>query len=114
MELAIVALLAHPTIPEAAANCKVAQSTLRRWLALPEFDSAYREARARILQVATAQLRRYSLECVRILYGIAKNGKTPPAVRVSAASKILDSALRASELEDIQDRILELERKTRN
>lgn len=113
METAIASLLAHPTIPEAATDCGVAYSTLRRWMALPEFNEAYRRARARLLEVATAELRRCCLECVRLLYGIATDQKTPPAVRVSAASKILDSALRASELEDIQDRILELERKTR-
>jgi hypothetical protein len=113
MELAIAALLAHPTLPEAAANAGIAFSTLRRWMTLPEFQKVYREARSRILGVATAELRRCCLECVHLLYGIAKDEETPPAVRVSAASKILDSALRASELEDIQDRIMELERKTR-
>jgi hypothetical protein len=111
METAIASLLAHPTLPEAAADCGIAYSTLRRWLAIPEFDQAYRKARARILEVATAELRRRCLECVHILYRIAKNQKTPPAVRVSAASKILDSALRASELEDVQSRIEELERR---
>ena len=113
METAIAALLSHQTLPEAAANANIAASTLRRWMRLPEFQEAYRVARARLLETATAELRRCCLECVHLLYGIARDEKTPPAVRVSAASKILDSALRASELEDVQDRILELERKTR-
>src|SRR4029077_8914486 len=75
METAIAALLAHPTLPEAAANAGIAFSTLRRWMRLPEFQEAYRVARARILEVATAQLRRYCLECVHMFYNIATDQK---------------------------------------
>lgn len=44
-EEAIVALLTHRNIEEAARAIDVAPSTLFRWLKDPDFDGAYREAR---------------------------------------------------------------------
>ena len=45
MDAAIAALLTHRSIEEAAKATGIGTQTLMRWMKLPEFDSAYREAR---------------------------------------------------------------------
>ena len=44
-EEAIVALLTHRTIDDAAKASGIATKTLLRWLQIPEFEAAYRKAR---------------------------------------------------------------------
>ena len=56
-EEAIVALLTHRTIEEAARAVNVSTKTLLRWQKEPEFDSAYRAARS----LAVFRLRRASV-----------------------------------------------------
>ena len=44
-EEALVVLLSHRTIDDAARACNIRPRTLYRWLKEPEFAAAYREAR---------------------------------------------------------------------
>ncbi|MGA7558394.1 MAG: hypothetical protein WCF61_05495 [Terriglobales bacterium] len=92
MEAAIASLLSHPTLPDAATNCGVAYSTLRRWLALPVFDEAYRKAREKTLDLALEQLKQGTISAVTVLLTIANDKKAPSAARVTAARTVLESA----------------------
>ena len=56
MEEAIVALLTHRNIEEAANTVAVSVKTLLRWQKLPEFAAAYREARRAAVSQANARL----------------------------------------------------------
>jgi hypothetical protein len=49
-EQAIAALLLHPTVREAAAEAKVGEATLRRWMKEPAFNDAYTATRRRLLE----------------------------------------------------------------
>src|SRR6185312_4812372 len=51
-EAAIVALLAHPTMPEAAKAAGVSETTLWRWLQRDDFRKKYREAQAKVFDGA--------------------------------------------------------------
>jgi len=54
---AIIALLSHSTVEEAARAVDISPNTLRRWLNQPEFDEPYREAK----RLAFAHLRHPAL-----------------------------------------------------
>src|SRR2546423_15602208 len=55
-EAAIVALLAHPTIPEAAKAAGVSETTLWRWLQKDDFRKKYRGAQDKVFDGALGSL----------------------------------------------------------
>ena len=111
-ERAIAALLECDTVTEAASRSRIAKTTLLRWLGEPEFHARYAAARRRLLDAAISKLRRIARDAgVDVLEAIARDSKVPAAARVSAARAVLDSALRASELQDVLERVDNLERK---
>jgi hypothetical protein len=111
-EEAIVALLAHRTIEEAALAVKVATKTLLRWLKEPEFSAAYRAAKRVAFGQAIARLHHFSSAAVSILGKVMMDAATPPATKVRAADSILARTAKAIETEDIESRLSELERAT--
>jgi hypothetical protein len=92
MQAAIASLLSHSTLPAAAADCGIAYSTLRRWMALPAFDEAFRAAREKTLDLALEQLKQGTISAVTVLLTIANDKKAPSAARVTAARTVLESA----------------------
>ncbi len=107
---AIAALLSVSTVPQAAAMAGVSDRQLYRWLADDqEFDAAYRRARWRATQQAIARLQQVSSAAVTVLISIAADKHMPPSSRVAAASKLLDLALRAVEVEELEARLTALE-----
>lgn len=109
-EAAIAALLNGPTLEQAAVECGIAVSTLRRWLKDETFAAQYREAKSALVQTATAKLRKEMGKSVRVLAAIAGNRKAPPASRVSSAVALIRLGLEAHQSEDLEQRIERLER----
>jgi len=66
-EGAIAALLAEPTHAAASVVAGVAESTLHRWLQLPDFLRAYRQARRRVVEHAVGRLQRVTNRAVDAL-----------------------------------------------
>ena len=94
----IAALLASSSIVEAAKQCGLHESTIRRWLAQESFAGAYRGERDRLLEQTGNELRRHSLSSVRVLVEIMNTaGRSGP--RVAAARSVLDFCFRAVEIE---------------
>jgi hypothetical protein len=91
-ESAIAALLTAHTHAEAAAATGISESTLQRWLRLPEFVAAYRGARRAAVESAVAQLQLTSGEAVETLRRNLACGN--PASEIRAALGIMDHALR--------------------
>jgi len=54
-EEAIAALLSQRSIEDAARTCSVGARTLIRWLKLPEFNAAYRDARRAAVSQSVAR-----------------------------------------------------------
>lgn len=108
-EAAIAALLLLPTIKAAAKHAAISEATLRRWMADPGFAEAYRAERRAALERATGQLQAAAVDAAVVLRLVARDVAAPAAARVTAASRILELAYRASELEDFEGRITELE-----
>src|SRR5262245_17197290 len=93
-ERAIAALLAEPTIGQAAKAAGISDKTLRRWLKEPAFSAEYRAARRQAVDHALTILRQMAGEAVETL---RRNlgPSVPESVQVRAALAILDLALKA-------------------
>ena len=109
-EEAIAALLSQPSIEQAGRVAGIGPKTLLRWLKLPEFQAAYREARRDGFGQATARLQQASGAAASVLLKMMVDQNSPASTRVRAAQAVLDRAAKAIELEDLEVRVAELER----
>ena len=108
-EDAIIALMTHRTLDEAANATGITTQTLVRWLKFPEFDEAYREARRAAFSQSIARLQQASSAAVSTLLKLMVDPQTPASTRVQAANSILNHTKQAIEIEDIEVRVAELE-----
>ena len=108
-EAAIVALLSHATVEEAAKSAKVGFSTLRRWMEEPAFEAAYRKARRLVFRQAVIKVQQLSTKAVEVLGEVMADKSTPAHARVSAAVGLLRFAREGIELEDQNERITAIE-----
>ncbi|MEI6157018.1 MAG: hypothetical protein WCP87_01475 [Atribacterota bacterium] len=113
MEVAIVELLAQPTIALAAEKAKVSQGTLYRWLNDPEFQAAFRKAKKEIVGHALTQVQKSVSRAVYTLLYQMENGVVESA-KVSAAKAVLEFAIRVVEIEDLESRIDALEARVKS
>ena len=89
-------------VEEAARTAGIGVSTLLRWLKLPEFNGAYREARRAAFGQATARLQQATSAAATTLFKIMVDPSAPASTRVRAAESILNHAAKAIEVEDIE------------
>ena len=108
-ETALAALLAHPTVAEAAKAAKVSQATLWRYMRDAKFSAHYAEARADVTKHLIMRLTSASTSAARVLLEVAEDTTAPASARVSAARTIIEQALRGAELRDLMERIEALE-----
>src|SRR5215468_4350724 len=92
-EALIAALLTEPTHAAAAAKAGVSEATLHRWLHLPDFQSAYRQARRELVEGAVGRIQAATGQAVDTLLAVAKDG-AKDSDRVRAAMALLDHAFR--------------------
>lgn len=109
MEAAVAALLTQRNHEEAARAVGVATQTLLRWLKLPEFQAAYREARRAAVSQSNARLQQASSAAVSTLLKVMVDAHAPASTRVRAADRVLDHAKHSIEYEDIEVRVAALE-----
>ncbi len=107
-EAAITALLASPTMEEAAQQAGIAPATLRRWLAEDGFQQRYRDARRQVVEHAVSGLQRAAGAAVEALERNLTCGV--PAAEIAAAKAILDQSFKGMEVLDLAERIEQLER----
>jgi hypothetical protein len=108
-ERAIVALLSHATTRTAAKAVGVDEATLWRWLQDKDFHAAYMTARRETVQHALARLQQVSTEAVNTLREVMKDKTAKGSERVSAAKAIIEYSIKAVEIEDLAQRVKELE-----
>jgi hypothetical protein len=108
-EQAIAALLSEATITSAAEKVGVAEVTVHRWLKLPHFTAAYREARRQSVEKGIAQIQQASWAASSTLIRLLGSGSD--SVRLRAAQTILEHANKGVELLDFEERLAALEQK---
>src|ERR1035438_4653807 len=109
-EVAIAALLTQRNLEEAAGAAGIGTRTLIRWMKLPEFDAAYREARRKAFGQSIAILQQGTSAAATTLLKLLIETGTPASVRARVADSIFHHAAKAIEIEDIEARVSELER----
>lgn len=105
----IVALLTQPTIADAARATGIGEKTLRRWLALPEFQVSYHQERQHMFRDAVGRLTQIARRAVDTLDQHLDAERPADAIRAAVA--ILDHARQAIELDDLAGRISALEQR---
>jgi hypothetical protein len=108
-EDAIIALLSHKSVEDAARAIEVNPSTLLRWLQVPEFRSAYLKARREAVHQAVARLQQATGAAAIPVVKLMTDANVPAAVWLRAAECVFDRAFKAIEIEDIDARLRELE-----
>src|SRR5450631_3535458 len=111
-EEAVAALLTQRNVEEAARTAGIGTQTLLRWLKIPEFQAAYREARRAAFSQSIARLQQATSAAVSTLLKVMVDPATPASTRVRAADSVLDHSAKSIEIEDIEARVSELERAT--
>lgn len=107
---AIAALLKCSTVEEAARAVGISPNTLSKWMKIPEFMDAYREATHSDFSQSMSRLRQATLAAVTTVLKNMVDPKTPPAGRQRAAEYVIDRAAKAIEAEDLLARVEALER----
>jgi len=108
-EEAIAALLSERTIEEAARAIGMSAKTLLRWMKLPEFRSAYLEARGQALGQSNARLQQATGAAVTTLLKLMVSPDAPAATRVRAAQCVVELAQKGFELDNLELRLARLE-----
>ena len=103
-----MALLEHPTLARAATALNVSEVKWR-WSQKPEFREAFRKARRDAFSQAVARLQNASSAAAATLLRVMLDQSAPAASRVRAADCVLQHAVRAMEIEDLEIRIQHLE-----
>ena len=107
---AIAALLEESTIQKAAASVGIGETTLHRWLSDEDFQTVYQGAKKRIVSHAISHLQNATGEAVEALIEVIRDKEKPPSTRVTASKVILEFALKAIELEDLEARVNNIEK----
>ena len=110
----ISAMTAGMTIRDAAMQVGVSEKTAHVWLHDPELAAALQQAQADVTREAMKRVLKAVSQAVAVLEEIMRDVNHPPAPRVSAAKTILDNALKAYDLEDVQKRLDALESRMEN
>lgn len=113
-ENAILALLNQPTVAKAAEAAGAGERSLYRWMDEPVFSRAYRKARRQSFAQAIALTQRYAPMAVNNLAKISTDPSAGAAARVSASSALLKFSRESIELDDLAERVENLEREMRD
>jgi hypothetical protein len=108
-EEVIAALLTQRNMEEAARTAGVAVRTLIRWMKIPEFQKAYRDARRAAFQQSIVRLQQGTSAAATTLIKLLLDPGTPASVKARVADSIFNHAAKAIEIEDIEARVSALE-----
>lgn len=108
-ELALRAVISHPTLKEAALAAGVSETTLWRYMQDESFSRRLREARRDAVNHAVIRLQRASSDAVTVLHDLMMKADAPASARITAARTVLDYSIRAIEIDELKGRIDQLE-----
>jgi hypothetical protein len=108
LHLFVTALLSHAGVPDAARAAGISVRTAWRWMRDPAVQARLREIRKDAMNAAMVRLQEAASGAVDCLCEVQREGESESA-RVSAARCILEQALRAAEVGDLEERLAKLE-----
>ncbi len=106
----LAALLAAPTVAEAAQASNVSERTAWRYLSDPAFQIEYRAARREVTQHTIMRLQSDSTHAAKVLRDIADDTTAPASARVTACRVIIEQAFKGAEMRDLAEDVEEIKR----
>lgn len=103
------ALLTSDTITEAYKQAGIAEHTAYKYLADEEFSKEYTEQKRESLRHVSTRLNDIALRSIAILDEIANDQEQTGASRIRAVEVALNYAYKGMELEDLNNRLTEIE-----
>ena len=107
----VAALLAAPTVREAAKVAGICETTSHRYLADPRVRAALAERQDGVLGQVSRRLASEMGTALDVLVAVMGNDLMPPAPRVSAARAVLECGLKLAELVALAERVADIERR---
>jgi predicted ArsR family transcriptional regulator len=105
----VEALLVHGDAKAAYEAVEVSRSTAYRWMGLPAFAAALRDAERELLTATSRRLARLGIKAVQVLDDTLGDPDAPAAIRVRAADAVLTKLLQIRESVDLDERLAALE-----
>jgi hypothetical protein len=96
---------------EAARTANVPPRTIYRWLKEPDFDAQYRKAKRAAFGQAVARLQQGTGAAAAVMLKLMVDAGVPASTRLRAADCVFTHAKNAIEIEEIEARLAELERR---
>jgi AcrR family transcriptional regulator len=106
-EKVLIALLASPSIRDAAKSSGISEATIYNYLKDKEFLAEYRNARRQTVETAIAQMQNAASEAVERLKELQYCEN--PAVAARCAQIIFENSIKGMETTDILERLEKLE-----
>lgn len=110
MENVAFHLLTSPTYAEAATRANISESTLFRLRKKPDFHEVLNKLKKEMFSETMQKAQSYSKEMLEVLRTIALDEKATDSSRVSAAKGILELGVQLRSMEEIEAKLLELEK----
>lgn len=107
--IALTALLAGRTVEAAAQEAKVTGTTVHRWLADSDFQTAQRAGRRELAHTALGLLQTATRAAVGVVVELMTDKTKPASVRLRAAQIVIENTTKWMELDDLATRIAALE-----
>ncbi|MBS0937354.1 hypothetical protein [Lactiplantibacillus plantarum] len=105
----IEAMLTEPTFEASYRKAGVSKATALKYRREPSFKQAYHEAKRQVMEQVTTKLQEKATEAVNVLNEIMNDKEAPASSRIQSARIIIDTAYKGVELDDLAERIDELE-----
>lgn len=110
-EKMIAALLEHGSVTDASQALNISRASIHRSLLEEDFKRELKEARRALVDRAITKLERYCADAVEILKEVMSDTEAHPGTRASAATRLLDFAIKTSEIAELISRIEALEKR---
>jgi len=106
--IAAAALIAAPSVAQAASASNVTERTLYRWLELPEFRALVSQLESRIINSTVHSLVNIQQEAIDIVSDLSRHSDND-SVKLRAAKVLLDTLLKLRVQQTFEERLADLE-----
>jgi len=106
---AISVILQSRTIAEGCKKAKIARETFYTWLKEPAFKKAFEDQRKELIDLAFHELKISAADAVNVLRKLlsAKN----EGIQFKTATAIIENVLKGIQIENLEERLTEIERR---
>lgn len=102
-------MLTEPTFEASYRKAGISKATALKYRHDSSFRQAYNEAKRQVMEQVTTKLQESATEAVNVLKAIMNDEEAPASSRIQSARIIIDTAYKGVELDDLAERLDEIE-----